>query len=123
MIELDQLPEDAANWAGVVVDFPRLPDDSSNSCPLSEQQIFDYVRTESADLENADKKRFLFARTALVREERFWLWEYLEEGDEVTYVWVQQHADGGTLLSLNSAFGLKREQFLLAAYYDKIDWS
>jgi hypothetical protein len=123
MIDLEQLPEDAANWAGVVVDFSRLPDDSAGSCPLSEKHVFDYVRTESADLENADKKRFLFVRTALVRQQRFWLWEYLERDGEVTYVWVQQHADGGTVLSLNSAFGLNREQFLLAAYYDKVDWS
>jgi hypothetical protein len=123
MFELNQLPENVDEWVSVVVDFPRLTDDSASSCPLSEGDIFDYVRDESADQENADKKRFRFVRTALIRAERFWIWEYLELDDEVTYVWVQLRAGGGTLLSLNSTLGLNREQFLLAAYHDRINWS
>jgi hypothetical protein len=123
MIERHELPEDAADWTGVVVDFPRLRDDTATSCPLSEHDVFDHVRVESADLENADKSRFRFVRTAQVKDRRFWLWEYVERDAVVTYVWVQASVAGDTLLCLNEANGLNAEQFILAAFYREVYWS
>jgi hypothetical protein len=123
MIERDQLPEDAADWTGVVVDFPRLEDDNARSCPLNENDVFEFVRVESADLENADRGRFRFLRTARVREERFWLWEYLESDAVLTYVLVQADATGNTTLGLNEPNGHSPEQFILASYYDEVYWS
>lgn len=123
MLERDQLPENAGDWGDVIVDFPRLDENSAKSCPLSEDDIFDYVQCESADLEQSARTRFLFLRTAQVEDKAFWLWTYTEVHGEATYVWVRGSSTGDTLLSLNSTFGLSPEQFILAAYYDEVDWS
>jgi hypothetical protein len=123
MIERDQLPEDAADWTGIVVDFPRLDDDSPQSCPLNESDVFDYVRVESADVDDADHGRFRFRRTALVRDQRFWLWEYMESDGVLDYVLVQADATGNTILGLSGTNGLSPEQYILASYYDEVYWS
>jgi hypothetical protein len=47
----------------------------------------------------------------------------LDGYSEATYVWVKADAEGNTLLGLNYTFGLTPEQFVLAAYYDEVDWS
>lgn len=46
----DSLPEDAADWNTIEVDFPRLERDTMESCPLDLEELVDYVRKESADL-------------------------------------------------------------------------
>jgi hypothetical protein len=123
MIARNRLPEDAATWTSVVIDFPRLENDKAESCPLSEDHIFGYVQVEAADLDEADRTRFRFLRSALVKDQRFWLWQYQESDGAFAYVWVQAGAKGETFLGLNDANGLSPEQFVLAAYYNEIYWS
>jgi hypothetical protein len=123
VIERDQLPDDAADWTGVVVDFPRLDKDSPQSCPLNERHVFEYVRLEAGDLDKADRGRFQFRRTARVKGQHFWLWEYTESDDVRTYVLVQADATGNTIIGLTETNGLNPEQFILASYYDEVYWS
>jgi len=123
MIERDKLPADAADWTKVVVKFPRLSPDSAKSCPIGLRHIWDYLKTESGDTDQADRKRFQFLRTAKIRDQRMWIWRYIESNGEATYVLVQQYADGGTMLGVTSTKGLSPEQYMLAAYYEEVDWS
>jgi len=118
MIPRKNLPEDAANWTSVSITFPRLKQDSADSCPESEDHIFDYVRLESADTALSERARFRFVRTARVADIAYWLWEYTEG-----YVVFRQNADGSTILGLSEPNGLSHEQYLLADYYDEIYWS
>ena len=123
MIRRDQLPDDAVDWNNVSVSFPRLAEDSADSCPESENRIFEYIQVESADLDAADRSRLRFVRTARIADARFWLWEYSEEDGELQFVVFRQRPDGSTLLGLSSPNGLSHEQYLLANYYDEIYWS
>ena len=122
-IDRDKLPTDAADWHDVSVELPRLRDNSAGSCPQKEQDIFEYVRTESADLEKSDRKRFRFLRTARVKTQRFWLWEYVERDGVRNFVLIQADPKRNTRLSINEANRLSPEQFILAAYYDEVYWS
>jgi len=89
---------------------------------VSADHIFDYLNLESADYQTADRFRFRFARTAKIKDRRYWLWEYTESNGEKVYVYVESKWPR-TILSLRSANGLSPEQFLLADFYDKLDWS
>ena len=103
--------------------FPRLANDSPRSCPDTEDEIFDYVQTESADTDAAERERLRFVRTARVADADFWLWEYTESDGELCYVTFQRHPDGSSMLGLASPNGLSHEQYLLAEYYDEVYWS
>jgi hypothetical protein len=123
MIERHELPADPADWTGVDVKLPRLSDDSAKSCPLKLSDIWGYVKTEAGDLDRSDRRRFKFLRTAKIKSKRFWIWEYVESDGEIAYVLVRQEAGGGTELGLTSTMGLTPEQYILAAYYNEVDWS
>jgi hypothetical protein len=123
LIDRDRLPEDAADWNDVIIEFPRLRNNSAESCPRKEREIFEYVCTESADLEKSDRKRFRFLRTARIKAQRCWLWEYVERDGVRNYVLIQADAKRNIRLSINEANGLSPEQFILAAYYDEVYWS
>ena len=123
MIPRDQLPDDAADWTDVEVSFPRLDEDSPQSCPDAEDEIFEYVQSESADTDAAERQRLRFVRTARVADADFWLWEYRESDGELCYVTFQRHPDGSSMLGLASPNGLSHAQYLLAEYYDEVYWS
>jgi hypothetical protein len=124
MIERHQLPEDAADWRDVVVDFPRLKRDDPSESPFSEDEVFSYVRLESADLDNASRSRLRFIRTAQVCDQKFWLWEYLESDGVEMYVFTAQGGKGGrSIVSLTEKNGLSPEQYMLAEHYDEVYWS
>jgi hypothetical protein len=123
MLARDQLPEDAADWGEVRVELPRLPDNSPDCCPLSEEEVFQFVQTESADVDEADRSRLEFIRTALVSETQYWLWSYTESDGRHVFVTVQADTDGSTTLDLAEPNGLAAEQYLLAHYYDEVYWS
>jgi hypothetical protein len=57
MIPREALPDDAADWSTVDVALARLADDSPGSCPVSSDEIFEYVQTESGDTDSADRAR------------------------------------------------------------------
>ena len=119
----DSLPEDPAEWKDVQVSFPRLAQDSSASCPIPVTEVMDYVRVESADLDDAKDESLQFIRTAQVEGLRYWLWSYTESDGEVCYVFFRVSADGDTFLSLSSTGGLSPELYLLADFYELVYWS
>ncbi len=123
MIPREQLPEDAADWTEVDVTFERLIPDTAESCPQSEDEIFDYVRMESADTESSSRSRLKFLRTAAVGDSRYWMWEYQESDGQRVYVLFQEDFDGSSILGLAEPNGLSQEQYLLADYYDEVYWS
>ena len=123
MIARDELPEDAAEWTHVAISFERLAGDSAESCPTSENEVFEYVQMESADTDAADRTRLRFVRTAHVAEAEYWMWEYAEEDGQVCYVVLRRNLDGSTVLGLSEPNGLSPEQYLLADYYEEIYWS
>ena len=122
MIGREDLPEDAADWTKVKVTFPLLSDNSAESCPYSENQVFEYVQIESADTGSAERGRLQFCRTAQVGKTNYWLWEYTESDGEVCYVVFSQTEDGDTCLGLSESNGLSHEQFMLADFYDEVYW-
>ena len=83
----------------------------------------DYVRGESADLDDAKSESLQFIRTAEVEGSRFWLWSYTESDGEVCYVFVRVRPDGSSFLSLCSTCELSPELFILAVHYDMVYWS
>jgi hypothetical protein len=123
MIPRDRLPEDAADWRTIGISFPRLPQDTTHSCPMKVKQIMEYVRMESADLDDADPARLAFVRTARVEDMSCWLWTYTEGDGQVNFVLFERRDDGRERLGLTESNGLSPEQYLLAAYYDEIYWS
>jgi hypothetical protein len=106
----------------VSVTFPRLADDTQDSCPCSPEEILEYVQTESGDLDNASRSRLVFLRTAQVAETRFWLWSYSESDGDALFVTCRLDSDGIATLGIASGNGLNAEQFLLAEYYDEVYW-
>jgi hypothetical protein len=123
MIPRDQLPEDAADWSAVSVSLPRLASDSASSCPRTTDEIFEYVKLESADSDDSASSRLEFRRTAKVLDSQFWLWTYTNEDGETAFVTCQLDPNGSTCVGLASPNGLNDEQFILAEYYDEVYWS
>jgi len=123
MISRQDLPDDAAEWTNVFVSFPHLEQDTADSCPASEDEIFDYVQMESTDLESAERSRLRFVRTAHVADVSYWLWEYTDEDRQVCYVFFRQNLNSSTVLGLTEPNGLSHEQYLLADYYEEVYWS
>ena len=122
MIERSELPEDVEDWKDVEVDFPRLSPDSPENCPATESEIMEYVRMESADLDDASQESLVFVRTALVGEDECWLWTYTESDGQIAYVTYRRRSQAPEVLGLTDANGLSPEQFMLAEYYDEVYW-
>ena len=118
-----ELPEDAADWGSVNIDFPRLSPDSAETCPLPLDQVVDYVKMESGDTDSASGDRLSFIRTALVDSEKYWLWKYVENDGAECLVFVRQGGEGRLMTSLTNSNGLSPEQYLLADYFDEVYWS
>lgn len=123
MIQPDELPDDAADWSSVAVQFPVLPNDNPASCPGSEDEVFEYVQTESGDVDEAVRDRLMFCRTAKVADTQYWVWKYTESDGEEVLVTYRLDPDGSTTLGLANANGLSLDQFLLADYYGEVYWS
>jgi hypothetical protein len=106
VITRDKLPDDAADWTNVIVSFERLPQDSPESCPVSEEEVFEYVRLESVDTDKAKRSRLRFIRTAQVVKSKYWLWEYMEKDRRRCYVVFRLNPNGSTVMSLSEPNGL-----------------
>ena len=119
----NELPEDAADWVSVNIDLPRLSPDSVETCPLSLDQVFDYIKLESGDTDSASRHRLSFVRTALVDSEKYWLWKYVESDGAECFVLVRQGGGGRLMTTLTNSNGLSAEQYLLADYFDEVYWS
>ena len=107
----------------MAISFGRLQDDTPDRCPVSEEEVFEYVRMESADSDESDKSRLEFLRTAVVTNVKYWVWKYTEIDGLAQFVTVKAAPDDSSRLSLAEPNGLSLEQFLLADYYDEVYWS
>lgn len=123
MISRSELPEDAAEWASITVDLPRQEPDLPDSCPVPMIEIIDYIKAESADAGDVDEGRLSFIRTALVNQDRYWIWSYKERDGAECFIVARLKQDGSIGLCLSSPNGLNPEQYMLADYYDEIYWA
>src|SRR5688572_4922012 len=94
MIRREQLPEDAADWGAVEVRLQPLEPDSPDSCPVAREELFDHMRMESADLDDAVADRLCFVRSAQFPAASAWLRRYIEADGEVCFVTVFVWDDG-----------------------------
>ncbi len=122
MIARKDLPEDAADWTNVSVDFERLEPDDASACPCPMEEIMEYIRDESADLDDAREEQVQFLRTARIGKAKYWIWRYTESDGEVCYLTVSDAPDGTGSMGLSEANGLSPEQYMLADYFDEIYW-
>jgi hypothetical protein len=115
----EEMPEDNAELAKLIVDFPRLADDTSDSCPVSMKEILDYLHLESPDGEEVEETALLFLRTAQVAEKAYWLWQFTESDGTECYVTVSMTSQGETCIGYEqNGYGLTPEQYLLGDYYN-----
>ncbi|MDP1614566.1 MAG: hypothetical protein Q8L68_02095 [Methylococcales bacterium] len=119
----NELPEDAADWVSVNIDLQRLCPDSNETCPLSFEQLFGFIKIESSDTDSASRNRFSFIRTAMINSKKYWLWTYTESDGSECFVLVQQDEKGSLMTSLTNSNGLSAEQYILADYFDEVYWS
>jgi len=120
MIPRKLLPSNLADWRDVPISFPPLPHKIAESPPRSEDDVFNYIQLESADLDEAQRSRLRFVRTAQVGEANYWLWEYTESNGDLCYVTLRHDPGISNILSLDWCNGLTHEQFLLADYYNEV---
>ena len=122
LIPRDQLPYDAKDWNNVEIDFTYLPENTEKSCPMSRDEVTEYVRMESADTDKASEESLIFFRTAIVEKDFCWLWKYTESDGQLCYVtyWIRSNLRIEIGLSDNN--GLSPEQYILAEYYDEVYW-
>jgi hypothetical protein len=109
-------PETNDELKATVVSFPRLQPDTQSACPVSDDEIQQYLRHEDADGESVARRELRFIRTALVEETKYWIWDYQESDGEQCYVTVAERA-GKTMLGMNGNWdALSPEQFILGDY-------
>jgi hypothetical protein len=122
MIPRSDLPDDASDWSNVPVVLARLEPDTTDGCPCDVEDVVQYLRMESADLDDTEPDRLRFIRSAALGNVRAWIWEYTEADGEVTYITVHLASNGDSTLGVASPNGLTHEQFLLAEHYDAVYW-
>jgi hypothetical protein len=115
----EELPEDNAELAKLVIEFPRLADDTPASCPVSMKDIVDYLQLESPDGDEVEEQDLVFLRTAQVGEKAYWIWQFTESDGTACYVTVSATSQGETYIGYEqNAYGLTPEQYLLGDYYN-----
>ncbi len=115
----EEMPEDNAELARLVVDFSRLADDTFDSCPVSMEDILDYLHLESPDGDGIEEKDLVFLRTAQVAEKAYWIWKFTESDGVECYVTVSATSQGETCIGYEqNAYGLTTEQYMLGDYYN-----
>ena len=114
MLSLDEMPEYRADLAKIEVDFPSLSDAETARHKEFVDSIVDYLTTEGDDV-RADELTFL--RSAQVAESKYWIWEYVDDCGEPSYVSVSEDRDGGRCVTSNWQEELSPEQAMLADYH------
>ena len=116
MIDYDDLPEDNADLAKIKIDFPRLDDDTADSCPCPMQDIIDYLVLEGETVVAADLE---FIRTALVENHRYWIWRFRDEDGDECYATVQLAPDSSRCIGYDQNWhSLTPEQYILGDYHE-----
>jgi hypothetical protein len=117
MIGRDEIPEDNRDLASLEVNFPRLAEDSPASCPVSMEELLDYLRLESPDGDGLAAADLRFLRTAQVGDAEYWIWEFHESCGGKCYVTVE-YKDGVSCIGYDEDYwNLTPEQYMLGEYY------
>jgi hypothetical protein len=115
----EDLPEDNAELAQLVIEFSRLADDTPASCPVSMKEILDYLHLESPDGDEVEEKDLVFLRTAQVAEKAYWIWKFTESDGVQCYVTVSVTSQSETCIGYEqNTYGLTPEQYVLGDYYN-----
>jgi hypothetical protein len=118
MIPLEEMPEDNAGLANVEIEFRCLEADTAESCPVPLDEIIDYLRLESSDLDAVHADQLRFVRTAQVAEQSYWIWAFRESDGSDCYVTVAVSPDGSASLAYaENYYGLSPEQHMLGDYH------
>lgn len=118
MIRLADLPEDNADLVKISVSFPLLDEDTEQSCPVSRENMLEYLSCEALDGENARSVPLIFVRTAAILKNKYWLWRFTDGDGVEAFLCVEQKCGNQFNISyLANDYGLTPEQYLLGQYY------
>jgi hypothetical protein len=119
----EELPEDFYELKSVAVELPRLSPDLPANCPVTMNEILEYLGQEAPGGAESGSQEVIefqleFLRTALIEATQYWIWRFADlEGTEC-YVTVALRPDRNTVTGYDESFGFTPEQFILADYYD-----
>jgi hypothetical protein len=112
------MPEDNADLASFAVEFEQLDPNTAETCPISLEDIVDYLRCESPDGDAVQTSELDFLRTALVADHRYWIWSFRESDGSDCFVTVALSPDGTRCIGYDeNDHGLTPEQFMLGEYH------
>ncbi len=115
----EEMPEDTAELAKLVVEFPRLGVDTPGSCSVSMTEILAYLHLESPDGDEIEEQDLVFLRTAQVAEKAYWIWKFAESDGVECYVTVLSTSQGETCIGYEeNHYDLTPEQYMLGDYYN-----
>jgi hypothetical protein len=119
MLSYEDMPEDNQDLAKIEIAFPYLPDNSPNLCPVSINEILEYLELETDSEEPISNKGLVFLRTAQVVDEKYWIWEFWDNENEKCYVTVSQSQNGSTSIGYDEDYyHLTPEQFILGTFHN-----
>jgi len=118
VLSFDEMPNDNSLLAEIEVDFPRLADDSTSSCPTSIDEVLEYLAIEVPGGDRLTGDDLTFLRTALVEANQYWIWRFQEPDGDPAYVTVSMDPTGRrTIGSEADYYRLSPEQFILGDYH------
>jgi hypothetical protein len=104
------------------VELPFADDNTEASCPVSMQDILEYLDYEAPGGTFTGEPDFdfdpKFIRTAKVKDAVYWIWKFVDGHGTESYVTVAIDADARSCLAYDDSFGLTPEQFIMADYFD-----
>jgi hypothetical protein len=113
------MPDDNADLAAVTVDFDRLSDDTATSCPVSVDELLEYLAMEVPDGGSLEESNLTFLRTADVEGTQYWIWSFAEPEGDRAYATVSVSPDRSTTVGYDADYyGLSPEQFILGDYHE-----
>ena len=88
MITCDELPDKNEDLSTINVEFPYLKENTAASCPVSINEVMEYLAMESPDGGHLKLDDLEFIRTAKIRRSRYWIWQFYESDGAHCYVTV-----------------------------------
>jgi hypothetical protein len=117
MIPYEQMPENNEDLASLSVSFPFLEPNTPEKCPVSIEDLLDYLSVESEEGITADDLEFI--RTAKVAKENYWIWRFIDSYGDECFAWVRDRRWGSTVTSFDkNHYHLTPEQYMLANYHE-----
>lgn len=114
----DELPRDNADLAKVAVSLRRLHPDSLEGCPVSMDELLDYLALEVPHGELLTEEDLSFIRTADIKGSKYWIWSFHEPGGSDAFATVSRDRNGTTTIGYEANYyNLSPEQFVIGSYY------